>query len=234
MREGALAELDEAEPFVVAIDDSHLEKTGKKTQGVGWRRDSHTPPFITNFIRAQRTLQISAALPAGSGPAGARMVPIDFVHAPTATKPRKGASPEVWDTYKAECKLKNIGRVGAKRLENLRTALDLKEGSKRYLIVTADGRFTNGTFLKALPEKTTLIGRVRKDACLHFTPEEGSASVRGRKPSYGEKAPTPEELRQDKSVPWQTIPVWAAGKVHKCRVKTLVPCAGALPGLPTI
>lgn len=224
VREGALAELNEEEPFVVAIDDSHLEKTGKKTVGVGWRRDSHAPPFITNFIQAQRVLQISAALPSGSGPAGARMVPIDFVHAPTATKPRKGASPEVWDTYKRECTLKNIGRVGAKRLEGLRATLDSQEGShKRDLIVTADGRFTNGTFLKALPENTTLIGRVRKDTCLHFTPEEGCGLRRGRRPSYGEKAPTPEELRQDKSVPWQTIKVWAAGKVHGCRVKTLSP-----------
>ncbi len=223
MRKGVVAELDEGEPLVVAIDDSHLEKTGKKTEGVGWRRDSHAPPFITNFIRAQRTLQISAALPAGKGPTGARMIPIDFVHAPTAIKPKKGAPPEKWDAYQAECKTKNIGRIGAKRLEGLRTALDSKEGSKRDLIVTADGRFTNGTFLKCLPENTTLIGRVRKDTHLHFLPEEGPSCRRGRKRSYGEKAPTPEELRKDQSVPWETIKVWAAGKVHECRVKTLFP-----------
>lgn len=223
VRKGVANELCEKEPFVVAIDDSHLPKTGKKTYGVSWRRDSHQPPFIKNFIRAQRVLQISAALPAGTGPTGARMIPIDYIHTPTAIKPRKAALSEEWERYEKERKLKNIGRVGAMQLESLRKALDSEQKNPRSLIVVADGRFTNGIFLKSLPKRTTLIGRVRKDTRLNFMPKKDLVAYRGRKPSYGEIAPTPEELRQDESIPWKTIKVWAAGRVHECRVKTLSP-----------
>jgi len=224
VRKGLVSELDEKEPLVVAIDDSCLPKTGKKTSGVGWRRDAHTPPFMTNFIRAQRILQISAAIPSESGPTGARMIPIDFVHAPTALKPRKGSAPEAFEAYEKERKAANISRVGAERLWHLREALDGEEKEKRRrLVVVADGRFTNGTVIKALPERTTLIGRVRKDTHLYFKPEESKMCGPGRRRVYGDIAPTPEELRLDESVPWERIKVWAAGSVHECRVKTLSP-----------
>lgn len=223
IQRGVLRELDEKEPLVAAIDDSHLPKTGKKTFGVGWRRDPHKPPFMTGFTRAQRILQISAAMPDANGAAGARMIPIDFRHAPTAVRPRKGAPPEMWKSYEEQVRQANISRIGAGRLKALRAALDAEGQDKRSLIVTADGRFTNGTVLKALPARTTLIGRIRKDTRFHFLPQAGESQNRGRKPSYGEIAPTPEEFRQDKSVPWEKISVWAAGRVHECRVKTLSP-----------
>lgn len=189
-------------------------------------------------IHAQRILQISAALPTESGPAGARMIPIDFVHAPTPVKPRKGAPPEEWEIYRKECELRNIGRVGAERLERLRDCLDERQGEGIFLITTADGRFTNGTVLKNLPERTTLIGRVRKDTRLYCLPEESEMCGPGRKRVYGTPAPTPEELRQDEAVPWESVKVWAAGRVHECQVKALSPlrwrAAGEKHGLKLI
>lgn len=223
VRGGLVGELSQDEPLVVAIDDSHLPKTGTRTAGVGWRRDSHKPPFMTSFIRAQRVLQISAALPDAGGPAGARMIPVDFCHAPTPKKPRKGSPPQAWESYRAQAKEANIGRLGAERLRGLRTALDSKEQGQRSLVVTADGRFTNGTVLRSLPERTTLVGRVRKDTRLYHLPAETAAVHRGRKPSYGGVAATPEQLCRDASVPWEKTVVWAAGRVHECRIKTLSP-----------
>lgn len=224
VRARVLSEVAPSDPLVVAIDDSYLAKSGRKTFGVGWRRDAHTPPFITNFIRAQRVVQISAALPAHSGPAPARMVPIDFAHAPTPVRPRRTAPPEAWAAYERERAAANINLVGAGRLASLRAALDSeKDGCGRDLVACADGRFTNSTFLRRLPERTILVGRVRKDTCLHFVPELGAGRGRGRKRIYGQVAPTPDELRTDESVPWQSVRVHAAGRTHKMRIKTLEP-----------
>lgn len=43
----------------------------------------------------------------------------------------------------------------------------------------------------------------------------------GRKRLYGKSAPTPEELRTDESIPWQTVQAYTSGKVHEFKVKTM-------------
>jgi hypothetical protein len=94
-------------------------------------------------------------------------------------------------------------------------------GSDRRLVVGVDGRFTNRTFLKHLPERTVIIGRIRKDAVVHRLPAEQPA--RGRKRKYGPQLPTPEELLKDPSVPFETVRAFAAGKMHPFKVKRLGP-----------
>jgi hypothetical protein len=54
-----------------------------------------------------------------------------------------------------------------------------------------------------------LIGRIRKDAKLYALPDPESHG-RGRKPSYEDRLPTPEQLRQDDTTPWLTVSVFAA------------------------
>ena len=222
VRRGVLQHLPGEAPLVVAMDDSVLRKTGTKTHGVAYRRDPLGPPFHTNFIRGQRVLQLSAALPTGPIPNAARMIPIDFIHAPTSKKPRRNASEEDWRRYRRAARETTISRRGAARLQALREALDADPGGRqRPLWVAVDGRFTNRTVLKNLPERTILIGRVRKDAKLCYPPPPETQTKRGRKRLYGEAAPTPEQLRQDPRAPWRTVPVFAAGKLHQFKVKTL-------------
>jgi len=98
VRRGVLAELPPQAPFVVAIDDSLLRKTGLRIPGVGWRRDPLGPHFQTNFVRAQRVLQFSAAVPLSDR--AYRMVPVSFLHAPTPAKPSRKASPEQHQQYR--------------------------------------------------------------------------------------------------------------------------------------
>ena len=71
-------------PLVAAVDDTHLRKCGRKTDGVKYTRDPMGPPFHINLIKAQRFLQISIASTADNGMA--RMIPVDFVHAPAPKK----------------------------------------------------------------------------------------------------------------------------------------------------
>jgi hypothetical protein len=73
--------------------------------------------------------------------------------------------------------------------------------------------------LKNLPQRTTLIGRIRKDTKLYKLPEVQSGS--GRKRVYGERLPTPEEIRQSEHYQWQQVEAWAAGKIHKFDVKII-------------
>jgi len=76
--------------------------------------------------------------------------------------------------------------------------------------------------LKNLPERTVLVGRIRADAKLYFLPPP-ETDLKGRPRVYGAQAPTPNQLRQDDSVPWQSVSIRIGGQLHSLRVKTLGP-----------
>ena len=86
--------------------------------------------------------------------------------------------------------------------------------------MTVDGSYTNGEVLKHLPPRTHLIGRIRKDACLHQLPV--TSTSRGRRCSYGAEL-TPEQVRQDESIAWTSVKIYAAGRTHDCDVKVVEP-----------
>lgn len=207
-------------PLVVAMDDSILRKTGRKIFGSRYQRDPLSPPFHVNLARGLRVLQISAAVPQGSEGA-ARMIPIDFQHAALPAKPRKDAGPEQQALYKAERAKRNINLTGKDRLSHLRQQMDEGGSCARRLIATVDGRFTNSTVLRHVPERTVLIGRVRKDSVFYHPPLQ--QAQRGRKRKYGERCMTPEQLLNDQSTPWQTVQAYAAGKRYGFKIKTLQP-----------
>jgi hypothetical protein len=220
VRAGAEEQLAAEAPLVVAMDDSLLRKTGRKVCGVRYLRDPMSPPFHVNFVRGLRVLQISAAVPQGAEGA-ARLIPVVFQQAPLPAKPRKNAAAHLHEAYQQERARKNINLVGRQRLALLRQQMDQSGSAHRQLIVSMDGRFTNGTVLKEVPERTTLIGRVRKDSVFFHPPQVQPSH--GRKRKYGPRCPTPEELLKDDQRPWQRVQAYAAGKRHQFEVKTLSP-----------
>lgn len=207
-------------PLVTAMDDSLLRKTGRKICGVRYLRDPMSPPFHVNFVRGLRVLQISAALPQGDAGA-ARLIPIDFRQAPLPPKPRQQAPAAAHEAYQAARAKMNLNLVARERLALLRQQMDASGAAGRRLITSIDGRFTNRTTLSQTPERTTLIGRVRKDARL-FHPPEQQPKV-GRKRKYGVPCPTPEQLLKDDTIPWQEVNAYAAGQRHTFQIKTLGP-----------
>lgn len=218
-------------PFVAAMDDTHLRKTGVKIPGVAYRRDPLSPPFATNFIRAQRFLQLSGLLPAGAVPGAARAIPLHYEHVPPVPKPKKADPPEVWEAYRQRCKKENLSTAGVGAITQLRRWLDERaEGKNRVLVMGVDGSYTNQTVLKNLPPRTALIGRVRKDAKLFYPPTPEDQAPRGTHRQYGLTAPTPLELQKDDSIPWQEVNAYAAGKIHTFRVKTIAPVLWAKAG----
>lgn len=221
---GVLNRLPEDEPFVTALDDTMLRKTGTKIPGVGYRRDPLSPPFHTNLVRGQRFIQLSALLPAGEQRGQARAIPIRFEHSPSVVKPRKSAPAEEWAAFRKACKTQNLSVHAGRLLHQMRNELDDDHAATdRTLTVAVDGSYTNKTVLRNLPERTTLVGRIRKDAKLFHPPDDADQPTVGAKRKYGKQAPTPEMLRRDDSVDWQEVVAFGAGKLHTFRVKTLAP-----------
>lgn len=215
---GALALLPGSGHIVVALDDTLLHKSNKHTPGVAYRRDPLSPAFQTNLILAQRFIQFSVLVPAGAGPAvAARAVPIRFAHVPSVKKPRKNDPQDAWEDYREAVKQKNLNTVACGIIGQLRQELEQVHHLERSrLVLVADGSYTNKTVIRGLPPHTTLIGRIRKDAKLHFAHEHTPSR-------YGPPAPTPEQVRQADQYPWELVQTYAAGKIHRFRVKTLAP-----------
>jgi len=210
-------------PFVAMMDDTLIRKRGRKVAGASWRRDPLGPPFHTNFIWGQRFLQLSAALPElPPGPGPARAIPIAFEHCPGVKKPSRRATEPEWVEYRRQAKLVSVTRRGSEAVHRLRKQLD-EDGQNRQLILAVDGTFTNRTVLTRLPDRATVIGRIRKDAKL-FAPPPVEPPRRGHPRLYGEQIQTPEQIRQDPGIPWTTVRAFAAGRVHDFHVKTIAPC----------
>ena len=221
---GVLDQLAEDQPFVAALDDTLLRKSGTKIPGVGYRRDPLSPPFHTNLVRGQRFIQVSACLPAGERCGAARAIPIRFEHSPPVQKPRKSAADEEWKTYRKAQRANNLSTHAVAILQQLRDELDTRhDAAGRTLLTTVDGSYTNKNVLRNLPQRTTLVGRIRKDAKLFHPANQQDQPAVGAKRKYGSQAPTPEQLRQDDSLAWQEISAFGAGRTHTFRVKTLSP-----------
>lgn len=211
-------------PFVAAMDDTLIHKTGTKIPGTGYGRDPMSPPFHVNLIRGQRFLQLSGILPSPGLAGPARGIPIRFEHVPPVPRPAKNASEQDQQAYRQRKKTENLSARGVQVLHQVRRELDERhEAAARLFIAGVDGSYTNGTVLKDLPERTVLIGRIRKDAELFYPPRPEDQPAVGTKKRYGQLAPRPDELRQDDTVPWQEVKAFAAGKFHIFRAKTLAP-----------
>jgi hypothetical protein len=211
---------DSTMPLIASIDDTNLRKTGTRVPGVSYRRDPMSPPFQANLIRAQRFVQASLIIPFQSGPSACRAIPVAFDHAPSGPKPRAKATEQERRACRLEQKEKTLSSWGVKTIKRLRGDLD-QAGATNRLLLSGDGSYTNRTILQQLPERTDFIGRLRKDAVLHALPT--SQPGRGRPRLYGERLSTPEQIRQDESIPWKSIRVFAAGREHQTEIKEVTP-----------
>jgi len=223
IRRQAVELLDPKEPLVVAMDDTISRKQGRLIPGASWRRDPMSPPFQANLVWGRRFIQISAALPPDQDQKPGRSIPIDFVHAPTPLKPKRNADASQRTQYRRECRARSVAQQGVERLHVLRSKMSDDGLASRPLLVSVDGSYTNKTVIKQLPEQTTLIGRIRRDARLHPLPDPKLDGTMGRTRLYGNQNITPDQVRKDSAIPWLTTRVFAAGTTHTMRYKTVVP-----------
>ena len=220
VRRAVTAQLPPGAPFRAVMDDTLLRRSGLHTPGVAWRRDPLGPRFHTNFVRGQRFLQLSAAMPGKEGIF--RLAPIGFLHTPTPPKPKPKAPAADWAQYRLQAKASRLSVRGAEQMIQLRQSLDQDPAGKpRILLLAFDGGYTNSTVLKRIPPRTTCVGRIRKDAKLYRTPDSALRKATGRRLRYGKPAPTPEQFRTDESQPWKTMSFAHSGINHELRYKRM-------------
>lgn len=209
-------------PVVAALDDTILRKTSRRIPGVKVLRDPLSPPFHVNFCYGLRFVQVSVLVSPRDTTGPARALPVRFDFAPPAHKPGRKASAEAWDNYKQEQKKRSLSLAGVEAMVSLRASLDQRpETRRRQLIVSGDGSYTNRNVIRRLPERTTYIGRVRKDAKLHYPPAAVCGKPSGRPRRYGPAAPTPEQVLKDDSIPLRKVKCFAAGQLRQIPVKVL-------------
>jgi hypothetical protein len=128
------------------------------------------------------------------------------------------------EVYKKEKKERRLPLVGVKVIGSVREEMNQRpELRDRVLIVSGDGSYTTKDVVRNQPEKTTYIGRIRKDAKLCYPAVVATGKPVGRPRHYGAPAPTPAQILQDDSYATVLVQCFAAGKMHEVPVKVLGP-----------
>lgn len=201
----------------VAVDDTRLRKTGACIEQAFYQRDPLSPPFHCNLVRGLRFLQASLLVPLyRRGLAGCRALPIRFEEVSAVKRPRRNASAEQWKQYRAAAKRFNLSQRFAHMMEDLRAAFDAAGAMGKVLVLAVDGSFSNRTVFTKVVRGVELIARARKDIVLCFRAAPGSRRF------YGTDRFTPEQVRQDDSIPWRTTKVFYGGKRRKVDYKEVV------------
>jgi len=198
----------------VAVDDTKLKKNGRKIPGTSWQRDPLSPPFHTNFVYALRFIQAALIFHHNQADGfDSRSLPIRFCEAPVVKKPGKRAGP---DDIKAYRQLKKQFSLSAQTLtlvRNIRLTLDQRGAAHRFLLLLLDGSFCNRIVFRSSDPLIEMVARCRKDARLCL------AAAPGQRRKYDSNIFTPEQVRQDDSIPYQTVDIRFGGKTRTIRYK---------------
>jgi hypothetical protein len=201
-------------PLRVAFDDTKLKKSGKKIKQASWQRDPLSPPFHVNFIWGLRFAHASLLFPLyRGGRFDCRGIPVRFWDAPALKKPGKRASAKQKADYHKMKKTINLSTRFLEQMRSLRKNLDQHGAHNRVMIAAVDGSLCNQTLFKARLDRVEIVARCRKDAKLCFPAPSASRK------KYGEKKFTPQEVRQEESVPWQKAKIFFGGAWRVIRYK---------------
>ncbi len=210
-------------PLVIGLDDTSIDKTGKKIPSSGYFYDAKSPRFARSYKWALRFISLSALILPHGPLAGARGILLKLKLAPTLPKPKRSAPKAEHDQYKKLARNWSITTQASEQIHLLRAQLDaIASLARRLLVIVADATYTNETILRHLPERCVYIGRTRKDLKL-FALAKPCPGSKGRTRRYADQLPTPESIRQSPDYPWQNCEVFAAGKWHSLRYKALSP-----------
>ena len=200
----------------VAVDETRLRKTGRCIQQASFQRDPLSPPFHVNLIRAIRFLQASVLVPLPRrAPLYTRALPIRFEEVSCVKKPSRKAEAAVWTAYKAAVTVHNLSQRFVTMAHAVRQALDVAGAARQTLVLAVNGSFCHRTCVRAVIDRTELIGRTRKDAKLCRRAPEGSRRF------YDATKFTPEQVRHDDAQPWRETKVCYGGKRRRIRYKEM-------------
>jgi hypothetical protein len=198
----------------VALDDTRLRKTGKRIPTAFWQRDPLSPPFRVNLQWGLRFLQASLLLPLHrKHNVNARAVPVRFVMAPSLKKPGAKATAQEQAHFREQHKQYNLSQQAVSLLTGLRKSLDQAGAAHKRLLAAGDGSFCNRALFRTPLERIDLLCRTRADLRLC------RPAPSGLRRTYDQQKFTPEQVRQDEAVLWQSRKLWHGGKHRKLRYK---------------
>lgn len=201
-------------PIGIAADDTKTRKTGKKIASAFWQRDPLSPPFRANIIWAERFLHFALIFPLHRlSSVSARSLPIRFEDSPVVKKPGIRGSEEQWAEYRTACKSLNLSTHARATAVDLRREFDELDQPHRDLLLALDGSFCNRTFFGEPFDRIHIVARTRKDARLCFPAPSGSRR------RYDPNSFTPEQVRQDQTIPWSETKIFFGAKRRNIRFK---------------
>jgi hypothetical protein len=200
----------------IALDDTRLRKTGKRIPTAFWQRDPLSPPFRVNLQWGLRFLQASLLLPLHrKHNVNARAVPVRFVAAPSLKKPGAKATAQEQARFREQRKNYNLSQQAVSLLIGLRSSLDQAGVAQKPLLVAGDGSFCNRALFRTPLERIELLCRTRTDVRL-CRPAPAAA-----RRTYDPEKFTPEQVRQNETVIWQSSKLWHGGKRRQLRYKEI-------------
>lgn len=196
--------IPEGKTIYTAGDDTLYAKSGHKIPGAGMFRD---PVLSTKKITVLRwglnwvTLGIIVKLPFFEN----RYIclPIMARHCP-----KKQPYSKKEEVHETRCQLM------AEMLQLLASWFP-----NRKIIHTVDGAYANNIVVLNLPDNVEIISRIRKDAAIYTSPPPKKEGQRGASRKKGERLPTPKQLANDSSIPWQEIQTTVYGETRTFLVK---------------
>jgi hypothetical protein len=203
--------------LALAIDDTRIRKTGRKIPTVFYQRDPLSPKFRFNLMLGLRFLQVALLVPLyRHADAAPRSLPVRFEEVPPLKKPRRKAGEQEWAAFRLACKHHNLSTRSVEVIRDLRVSLDQAGAADQQLLMVGDNSFCNRTVFSAHLERTEILARARRDLQLC----RPAASNRPRQ-VYDRVKFTPEQVRQDEQVPWQTVRIFYGGRWRNIRFKQL-------------
>ena len=214
--------LEKALPFCggrylrVAMDDTRLHKTGRRIQSAFYQRDPLSPKFRFNLMFGLRFVQLSLLVPVYRlAKQSARGLPLRFEEVPAVKKPRRQAPPEEWAAWRQQTKLHNLSTRTLGILRELRRCMDLAGAVGKRLLAVGDNTFCNRTLFRPPLERTEVLARARRDLKL-------CRRATGGGPRFYDRVKfTPEQVRQDQSIPWRKAQIFHGGQWRSVRYKEL-------------
>ena len=202
-------------PYVaVAIDDTRLRKSGLKIPTVFYGRDPLSPKFHFNLMLGLRFLHLSLLVPLyRRGQASPRGIPVAFEEAPPLKKPRRKASEQEWEAFRAALKQHNLSTRAIQVIAALRACLDAVGAKLKKLLIVGDNSFCNRNLFATVRDGIELIARARRDIKLCRRATAGSRRV------YDAVKFTPEQVRQDRTIPWRKLRIFYGGQWRNIRYK---------------
>lgn len=209
------APLCEESLLVIAMDDTRIRKTGLKIPDAFYQRDPLSPKFHCNLMWGLRFLHFSLLTPLyrSNAEVPPRSLPIRFLEVPALKKPGKKASADERQAYRQAVKQHNLSRTTVTLLEDVRRSADTAGLQTRTILAVGDGSFCNRTLFRQPIQGVEILARTRRDCRLCFAAPSG-----GRR-FYSTETFTPEHIRQQESLPWQTARIFHGGQWREVRYK---------------